>query len=226
LLILNKPANCVVHPAAGNYEGTLANALLHHIPALATLPRAGLIHRLDKDTTGLLVVAKSLAAHHSLVKQLSERRVKREYIALVNGIVTAGATIDAPIGRHPRIRTKMAVVASGKEAVTHYRIVNRFKHHTLLSVNLETGRTHQIRVHLAHSHYPIVGDPLYSRSPVLPPESSSTLQDILRHFKRQALHAARLGFVHPVRAEPVEWSCPLPSDMQHLVDVLAAEEKY
>ncbi len=225
LLILNKAADCVVHPAAGNPDGTLVNALLHHAPALAKLPRAGLIHRLDKDTTGLLVVAKTLEAHHWLVDQLQQRLITREYLALIHGQVIAGGTINAPIGRHPTQRTKMAVVTNGKPATTHYRVLKRFAQHTLLTVTLETGRTHQIRVHLAQQRYPIVGDPIYGTRAVLPANARTELQQALSQFKRQALHAHRLSLEHPTQHQTMTWTCPPPADLQHLLDVLEQQHE-
>lgn len=221
LLVLNKSAGCVVHPATGNPDGTLVNALLHHAPVLERLPRAGLIHRLDKDTTGLLVVAKTLAAHRWCVDQLQQRLITRKYIALVHGQVIAGGTVDAPIGRHPTLRTKMAVVTDGKPAVTHYRVLQRFSHHTLLQVKLETGRTHQIRVHMQHQQHPIVGDPLYGTRAVMPPNASESLRQALSQFKRQALHACQLSLIHPSQQQEMTWTCPLPADLQQLLDVLA-----
>lgn len=220
LLVVNKPAGLVVHPAAGNADGTLQNALLHHDSSLVDLPRAGIVHRLDKDTTGLMVVAKTLVAHKSLVEALQARDVKREYRALVVGKPTAGGTVEAPIGRHPSRRTKMAVVMSGKHAVTHYRIAERFRIHTLLAVNLETGRTHQIRVHMAHIHYPLVGDGVYGGRLKLPPAADEHTRQVLQSFKRQALHAYRLGFVHPTTGEPVEWQVEVPPDMRALLECL------
>lgn len=220
LLVVNKPAGLVVHPAAGNPDGTLQNALLHHDPALVDLPRAGIVHRLDKDTTGLMVVAKTASAHKTLVEALQAREVKREYRALVVGKPTAGGTVDAPIGRHPAKRTKMAVVMSGKHAVTHYRIAERFRIHTLLAVNLETGRTHQIRVHMAHIHYPLVGDHVYGGRLKLPPAADEHTRHMLQSFKRQALHAYRLGLQHPATGEPMEWQADIPQDMQALLECL------
>jgi len=220
LLVVNKPAGLVVHPAAGNPGGTLQNALLHHDPTLVDLPRAGIVHRLDKNTTGLMVVAKTASAHKLLVEALQAREVKREYRALVVGKPTAGGTVDAPIGRHPSKRTKMAIVLSGKHAITHYRIAERFRIHTLLAVNLETGRTHQIRVHMAHIHYPLVGDHVYGGRLKLPAAADEHTRQMLQTFKRQALHAYRLGLQHPATGEAVEWQVDVPSDMQALLDCL------
>jgi 23S rRNA pseudouridine1911/1915/1917 synthase len=220
LMVVNKPAGLVVHPAAGNADGTLQNALLHHAPALAVLPRAGIVHRLDKDTSGLMVVARTLASHKSLVAQLAARTVKREYEAVANGVMTAGGSVDAPIGRHPVDRKRMAVVDSGKPSVTHYRVVERFRAHTWLRVTLETGRTHQIRVHLAHIRHPLVGDPVYSGRLRLPPSSAEVLTRALRGFRRQALHAGRLALEHPATGERLEWQVPLPADMHELLAVL------
>lgn len=220
LLVINKPAGLVVHPAAGNWKGTLLNALLHHVPALAQVPRAGIVHRLDKDTTGLLVVAKTLEAQTALVEQLQARSFTREYDAVVNGVLTGGGTVDAPIGRHPVDRKRMAVVRNGKPAVTHYRVAERFRAHTHIKVQLETGRTHQIRVHMAHQRFPLVGDPVYGGRLRLPPASGEALIAMLRGFSRQALHASRLGLVHPQSGEYLEWQAPLPADMQSLLAVL------
>ena len=224
LLIVNKPAGLVVHPAVGNWQGTLVNALLHHAPSLDTLPRAGIVHRLDKDTSGLLMVAKTLQAHNSLVEQLQERTINREYLALVKGWMTAGGTVDEPIGRHPVDRKRNAVRRDGKEAITHYRLEQRFKRHTLIRVKLETGRTHQIRVHMAHINYPLVGDPVYGGRFQMPAESSPELAEALRNFKRQALHAAKLGLDHPETGEYCEWEQPMPDDMQNLIRLLTENE--
>ncbi len=220
ILVINKPAGLVVHPAAGNRDGTLQNALLHYDPGLAALPRAGIVHRLDKDTSGLMVVARQLSAHKSLVEQLQARSVHREYLALVQGQVTASGHVDAPIGRHPRDRLRMAVVESGKPAVTHYRVLERFPAHTLIEAKLETGRTHQIRVHMASIHHPLVGDPLYGGRFRLPPGASDALAEALRKFHRQALHARRLEFIHPGSGENVGWEAGLPADFEHLLAVL------
>ncbi len=213
-----------MHPAAGHRNGTLVNALLHHEPHLNALPRAGIIHRLDKDTSGLLMIAKTLAAHHSLTDQLQERTIIREYLALVRGWMTAGGTVDEPIGRHPVERKRNAVREDGKEAITHYRLEQRFTHHTLVRVKLETGRTHQIRVHMAHINYPLVGDPLYGGRFQIPAHSNPELQEALRQFKRQALHATRLGLIHPETEDYCEWEQPLPADMQTLLEILQANE--
>ena len=220
ILVLNKPAGLVMHPAAGNPRGTLLNGLLAHHPALAQIPRAGIVHRLDKETSGLLVVAKTLSAQHALVQQLQERSVKREYLAVTQGVMTAGGTVDAPIGRHPVNRLRMAVTQSGKPAVTHYRVMQRFPAHTYIRVNLETGRTHQIRVHMAHIHYPLVGDPLYGGRLKIPAGAGESLRETLRHFHRQALHATRLTLVHPDSAETLSWEAPLPADFQGLLTAL------
>ena len=220
LLVINKPAGLVVHPAAGNPDGTLQNALLHYDPALALLPRAGIVHRLDKDTSGLMVVARSLAAHKSLVEQLQARSVHREYLALVQGQVTAGGSVDAPLGRHPRDRLRMAVVPSGKPALTHYRVLERFPAHTLLLVRLETGRTHQIRVHMASIHHPLVGDPLYGGRARVPRGVSDGLRDVLSGFRRQALHARRLELRHPASGDTVAWEAEMPADLARLLDAL------
>lgn len=218
--VVNKPPGLVVHPGAGNRTGTLVNALLHRDPALAALPRAGVIHRLDKDTSGALVVARTLEAHHTLTKAMARREIHREYLAVVFGKVIAGGTVDAPIGRHPTDRLRMAVVESGKPAVSHYRVVERYAAHTLLRVALETGRTHQIRVHMAHLRWPIIGDPLYGGSLRMPAGASDTLKDALRQFKRQALHAETLAFAHPDSGEEVRVSAPIPQDLLALLAVL------
>lgn len=220
LLVINKPAGLVVHPAAGHADGTLQNALLYHDEKLVNVPRAGIVHRLDKDTSGLLVVARNLTAHKSLIEQLQERSVHREYLALVNGVLTAGGTIDESIGRSGRDRKRMAVRESGKQAITHYRVEQRYRAHTLVKVNLETGRTHQIRVHMAYIHHNLVGDPLYGGRLRYPKGSTEPLKQALHDFPRQALHAGRLGLIHPRSGEPVEWTAELPKDMQQLLQVL------
>jgi 23S rRNA pseudouridine1911/1915/1917 synthase len=220
LLVINKPVGLVVHPGAGNADSTLLNALLHHCPELATLPRAGIVHRIDKDTTGLLVVAKTLKAHTSLVDQLQEKSAFREYEAIVCGVMTGGGKVDEPIGRHPTVRTKQAVSHSGKPAVTHYRVLERFRGHTHIRVQLETGRTHQIRVHMAHIRYPLLGDPLYGERLRLPKGATAELIEALRGFKRQALHARKLGVVHPATGEYMEWETPLPADFQTMLRIL------
>ena len=222
IIILNKPIGLVAHPAAGNYTGTLLNALLHHFPELAKVPRAGIIHRLDKDTSGILVVARNLTAHTKLVDALQQRHIKREYAALVQGYITAGGTIETDIGRHPRSRIKMAVVVNGKPACTHYRITERLDEHTLLRVTLETGRTHQIRIHLAHINHSIVGDQTYGKL-CLPKGASENVKQQLRNFKRQALHAHKLGLTHPSSGEYCEFTAPIPSDMQTLLQTLKDE---
>ena len=220
LLVIDKPAGLVVHPAAGNPDGTLLNALLHYDPALATVPRAGIVHRLDKDTSGLLVVARNLTAHQSLVAQLQARSVRREYLAVVWGLLIAGGTVDAPIGRHHADRKRMAVTSFGKPAITHYRIEARFRAHTLVRVNLETGRTHQIRVHMAHIRHPLLGDPVYGGRPRVPAGMSAAARAAVQAFKRQALHATRLSLRHPVSGEIMEWHSPLPADMVALIAAL------
>jgi 23S rRNA pseudouridine1911/1915/1917 synthase len=224
IIVINKPAGLVVHPAAGNRAGTLLNALLHHCPSLETIPRAGIVHRLDKETTGLMVVAKTLIAHNDLVKQLQARTVKRKYQAVVHGTMTGGGKVDAPIARHPQARTKMAVVSAGKEAITHYRLVKRFRNHMHIRLQLETGRTHQIRVHMTHIRHPLVGDPVYGGRLKLPKGASPELIDQLRNFGRQALHAAELGLIHPETGEEMLWQAPLPDDMMNLLQILKDNE--
>ncbi|EXJ15206.1 23S rRNA pseudouridine(1911/1915/1917) synthase RluD [Imhoffiella purpurea] len=223
ILVIDKPAGLVVHPAAGNPDGTLLNALLHHVPALAAVPRAGIVHRLDKDTTGLLVVAKTLMAHKSLVEQLQQRSVHREYRALVLGELVAGGRIEAPIGRHPQHRTKMAVVSGGRPAVTHYQVLERYPGHSLLGVELETGRTHQIRVHMTHVHHPLVGDRTYGARPRPPKGCGPELAAAIQSFPRQALHALRLGLIHPATGEPMEWEVPMATDLDALLTLFRQE---
>ncbi len=229
ILVINKPAGLVVHPAAGHDSGTLMNALLHHCPDIDQVPRAGIVHRLDKDTTGLMVVAKTIAAQTELVSQLQERSMGREYEAVVNGVMTGGGSVDEPLGRHSKNRQKMAVVGLGKEAVTHYRVLEKFRAHTHIRLKLETGRTHQIRVHMAHINYPLVGDQMYGGRFRLPKGCSPTMQKVMRNFRRQALHAKKLELWHPGTGELVSWEVDLPEDMQKLLDVLkkdAAEYDY
>ena len=220
LLVLNKPSGVVVHPAAGNPDMTLQNGLLFHDPELIHLPRAGLVHRLDKDTSGLLVVAKRVGAHRSLIEQLQTREITREYYALVTGVLTAEGTIDQPIGRHPTHRTKMAVVNNGKLAISHYRVLERFHAHTHLKVKLETGRTHQIRVHFAYTGHPLVGDPIYGGRLRLTASISAQLQQAIRQFPRQALHACSLALKHPKTGAWMTWQAPMPQDMIDLLDML------
>jgi 23S rRNA pseudouridine1911/1915/1917 synthase len=223
VIVVDKPPGLVVHPGAGNPAGTLVNALLHRDPALNALPRAGIVHRLDKDTSGVMVVARTLPAHTALVEQLSARNVHRQYLAVVVGALVSGGTANAPIDRHPRDRIRMAVREDGREAVTHYRLRERFRAHTLLECRLETGRTHQIRVHMQHLKHPIVGDPLYGGPLKLPRGATTELVESLRGFRRQALHAETLEFAHPVSGEPVRCSAPMPDDMRGLVDVLRVD---
>ena len=220
LLVINKPAGLVVHPGAGNASGTLMNGLLAHAPQLESVPRAGIVHRLDKDTSGLLLVAKSLPAHTALVRALAERAISRQYLAICNGVLTGGGRIDAAIGRHPVDRTRMAVRDTGRPAVTHYTVVERFRAHTCVNVVLETGRTHQIRVHFAYRRHPLVGDPVYGGRLALPAGASEALREALRGFRRQALHAARLELRHPVTGEALEVEVPPPADFQALQRVL------
>jgi len=214
LLVVDKRAGLVVHPGAGNRDGTLANALLAHAPQVAAVPRSGIVHRLDKDTSGLLVVAKSLEAHTHLVRQIATRTAKREYFAVVHGSVGGAGEVDAPIGRHPRLRTRMAVTARGKPARTRYQVVERLRQATLLAVSLETGRTHQIRLHMHAIGHPVVGDPTYGK------RLRADAEAALTQFPRQALHAARLALVHPATGNACEWSSPLPADMHALVKML------
>lgn len=225
LLVINKPPGLVVHPGAGNREGTLMNALLHHAPALAALPRAGIVHRLDKDTSGLLVVAKTERARQHLIAQLAARTVEREYVALVDGVLIAGGTVAAAIGRHRRDRTRMAVSSSGREAISHYRVLKKYRVHTLVQVKLESGRTHQIRVHMAHLHHPVVGDPVYGGRLRLPKGCSELLAEQLRGFKRQALHAVKLSLIHPASGKKMSWAASVPADMGALMEALADDAR-
>jgi 23S rRNA pseudouridine1911/1915/1917 synthase len=226
VLVIDKPAGLVVHPGAGNPHHTLQNALLGMDPSLAALPRAGLIHRLDKDTSGLLVVARTPQAQTSLSRQLEARTMSREYVAACVGVMTGGGTVDEPIGRHRGDRLRMAIRVSGRPAVTHYRVLERFRAHTYLSVKLETGRTHQIRLHLSHIKYPIVGDPVYGGRFGLPRGATSGLIDTLRGFKRQALHAAALGFEHPRTGKPLMLQTPVPPDFAQLLAALREDARH
>ena len=220
LLVINKPAGLVVHPGAGNLSGTLLNGLLHHAPELESLPRAGIVHRLDKDTSGLLLVARTLTGHTALSRMLADRDISRHYLAVCAGVLTGGGTIDEPIGRHRTDRTRMCVRDDGRRAVTHYTVIERFRAHTYIDVRLETGRTHQIRVHFAHRRHPLLGDPVYGGRLALPKGASEALVMTLRRFRRQALHAAKLGFTHPVSDEEIVLEAPLPDDFAALLDAL------
>ncbi len=224
VLVIDKPAGLVVHPGAGNPTGTLQNGLLAYAPELAELPRSGILHRLDKDTSGLLIVARTLAAHTHLVRALEAREITREYRALCVGPMTGGGTVDADIARHRTQRTKMSVAAvGGRHAVTHYRVLARFPHHTFVAVRLETGRTHQIRVHLAHVRHPIVGDPAYGGRLIVPAGATEQLALALRGFRRQALHASRIRFQHPVQDTPLDLQAPLPADFRGLLAALTGD---
>lgn len=225
LLVIDKPAGLVVHPAAGHADGTLLNALLHHVPDIINVPRAGIVHRLDKDTTGLMVVAKTLQAQTKLVDQLQKRSVSRIYECISIGVITAGGTINAPIGRSSANRQRMAVIDGGKPAVTHYRVLERFRSHTHVRVKLETGRTHQIRVHMTHVGYPLVGDPLYAGRFRIPPAASPTLVQTLREFPRQALHARFLELEHPETGKRMKWESPLPEDLVWLLSLLRQDHE-
>lgn len=223
IIVVNKPAGLVVHPAAGHYTGTLQNALLYFDASLSAIPRAGIVHRLDKDTTGLMVVARTLSAHKLLVDQIQQHEVVRQYQAVVYGVMTGGGMVDQPIGRHPKDRIKMAVRANGREAITHYRLLKRFREHCHLKVQLETGRTHQIRVHMSHLRHPIVGDPVYSGRHRNPAGAQIELLEYLQGFKRQALHAWKLTFQHPGQDEEVTYEAPLPDDMKKLITLLESD---
>ena len=223
ILVINKPTDLVVHPGAGNADGTVLNALLSHAPEVAQVPRAGIVHRLDKDTTGLMVIAKTLPAQTHLVEKLQARQISREYEAVVYGTMVAGGVVDAPIGRHATKRTSMAIRETGKPAVTHYRVIEKFRAHTHLRLKLETGRTHQIRVHMAHLKHPLVGDPLYGGRPRLPKACGPDMIDMLRGFRRQALHAAQLELEHPITGEWMSWQADIPEDMVQLLKVLRAD---
>jgi 23S rRNA pseudouridine1911/1915/1917 synthase len=217
ILVINKPSDLVVHPGAGNPSGTVLNALLNHVPEIDKVPRAGIVHRLDKDTTGLMVVAKTVPAQTHLVDQLQRREMSREYEAVALGTMVAGGIVDAPIGRHATKRTHMAVREMGKPAVTHYRVIEKFRAYTHLRLKLETGRTHQIRVHMAHIKHPLLGDQVYGGRPRLPKGASEEFIGALRGFQRQALHAAQLSLFHPETEEWMTWKAPLPEDMQKLL---------
>jgi len=225
IIVLNKPAGLVVHPAAGHADGTLANALLHFDTELSCVPRAGIVHRLDKDTTGLMVVARNLRAHKHLVEELQQRTMKREYQAIVQGVITAGGTVDAPVGRHSRDRVRMCVRDDGKPAMTHYRVKTRFREYTQVQLKLESGRTHQIRVHMQYIRHPIVGDPIYGGRQRIPPQADAEFIEQLRNFKRQALHAFRLSLVHPQSGKQLSWRSPLPDDMLQLLAALDKDEQ-
>ena len=222
-LVVNKPAGLVVHPGAGNPRGTLLNGLLHHAPGLAQLPRAGIVHRLDKDTSGLLLVARTLQAHTALVRTLAEREITRHYLAVCSGVLTGGGLIDEPIGRHPVDRLKMSVQQRGKPAITHYRVIQRFAAHTYISIKLETGRTHQIRVHFAHRRHALVGDPTYGGRLAIPSGATKRLQETLRRFRRQALHAEKLVFAHPRSGEEISLQVASPDDFADLLRALAED---
>ena len=225
ILVINKPAGLVVHPAVGHQDGTLLNALLHHVPDIINVPRAGIVHRLDKDTTGLMVVAKTLQAQTKLVEQLQSRTVSRIYEAIVIGVITAGGKINAPIGRHGQQRQRMAVMEGGKPAVSHYRVLERFRAHTHTRVKLETGRTHQIRVHMAHINFPLVGDPAYGGRFRIPPAASQTMVQALKDFPRQALHARFLELEHPTTGQRMKWESPLPDDFVWLLTLLRQDRE-
>ena len=225
ILVIDKPAGLVVHPAAGHADGTLLNALLHHVPGIVNVPRAGIVHRLDKDTTGLMVVAKTLEAQTRLVDQLQKRSVSRIYECIVIGVITAGGKIDAPIGRSSSQRQRMAVSDGGKQAITHYRVLERFRSHTHSRVKLETGRTHQIRVHMSHIGYPLVGDPVYAGRFRIPPAASQTMVQSLKEFPRQALHARFLELDHPATGQRMKWESPLPDDFVWLLTLLRQDRE-
>ena len=223
IIVINKPKDLVVHPGAGNPDGTVLNALLYHYPPIAEVPRAGIVHRLDKDTTGLMVVAKTIPAQTKLVRDLQKRKITREYEAVASGIMTKGGTVDQPMARHATKRTLMAVHPMGKTAVTHYRIMENYRNYTRLRLRLETGRTHQIRVHMAHIAHPLLGDQTYGGRPRPPKNASEDFMEVLRNFKRQALHAVMLRLAHPITGEMMEWYAPLPDDFVELLNALKAD---
>ncbi|WP_417660580.1 23S rRNA pseudouridine(1911/1915/1917) synthase RluD [Pseudomonas sp.] len=225
ILVINKPAGLVVHPAAGHADGTLLNALLHHVPDIVNVPRAGIVHRLDKDTTGLMVVAKNIQAQTQLVDQLQKRTVSRIYECVVIGVITAGGKIDAPIGRSSSQRQRMTVTDGGKQAISHYRVLERFRSHTHARVKLETGRTHQIRVHMSHVGFPLIGDPVYAGRFRIPPAASPTLVQSLKEFPRQALHARFLELDHPVTGKRMKWESALPDDLVWLLTLLRQDRE-
>lgn len=225
IIVINKQAGLIVHPGAGAPDNTLVNALVHRFPELVNLPRAGIIHRLDKNTTGLLVIARNLSAHHFLTQAMQAREIERSYEALVHGVMTAGGKIDADIARHPTQRTKMSVVKSGRMAITHYRVLERFQRFTHVQAKLETGRTHQIRVHFAHINYPLLGDTTYGKNRTISAKLPEMLQTALKNFKRQALHAKTLAFLHPKTGEKMTFEAPLPEDMANLILLLQEHEK-
>ncbi len=223
ILVINKPQDFVVHPGAGNPSGTVLNALLYHYPQIAEVPRAGIVHRLDKDTTGLMVVAKTIPAQTQLVRDLQKRKITREYEAIAFGVMTKGGKVDQPMARHPTKRTLMAVHPLGKPAVTHYRIMEHFRNYTRLRLRLETGRTHQIRVHMAYIAHPLLGDQTYGGRPRPPKNATPEFSAVLRNFQRQALHAVMLRLEHPISREIMEWHAPLPEDFVHLINALKAD---
>lgn len=223
ILVINKPKNFVVHPGAGNANGTVLNALLYHYPQIAEVPRAGIVHRLDKDTTGLMVIAKTIPAQTKLVRDLQKRKITREYEAVASGVMTKGGVVDQPMARHATKRTQMAVHPMGKPAVTHYRIMENFRDYTRLRLRLETGRTHQIRVHMAHIAHPLLGDQTYGGRPRPPKNATEEFMTVMREFKRQALHAIMLRLEHPITGELMEWYAPLPEDFNRLINALKAD---
>ena len=223
IIVINKPKDLVVHPGAGNPNGTVLNALLYHYPPIAEVPRAGIVHRLDKDTTGLMVVAKTIPAQTKLVRDLQKRKITREYEAVASGIMTKGGTVDQPMARHATKRTLMAVHPMGKPAVTHYRIMENYRNYTRLRLRLETGRTHQIPVHMAHIAHPLLGDQTYGGRPRPPKNASEDFMEVLRNFKRQALHAVMLRLAHPITGKMMEWYAPLPDDFVELLNALKAD---